>query len=73
MASESLDNYPEKLPKYSNHDGYLVAGGFPVDGFRSALKYQAQDNDLFIVTYPKVCEQHIVPHRLELIINADSS
>ena len=70
MASDKLDNCPEKLPRYSNHDGYLVAGGFPVDGFRSALKYQAQDNDLFIVTYPKVCAHLIV---LEQIINADSS
>jgi hypothetical protein len=54
MASEPLDNCPEKLPRYVDHDGYLVAGGFPVDGFRSALNYESQDNDLFIVTYPKV-------------------
>ena len=42
-----------KTPKYVNHDGYLVAGGFPVEGFSSGLSYKAQDNDLFIVTYPK--------------------
>lgn len=50
MASESKN---EKLPRYINHDGYLVAGGFPVEGFNSGLKYQAKNNDLFIVTYPK--------------------
>lgn len=60
MASEPLDNRPEKLPKYVNHDGYLVAGGFPVDGFRSALSYKAHDNDLFVVTYPKVCVKRMV-------------
>ncbi|KAL7435026.1 hypothetical protein ACHAXH_005921 [Discostella pseudostelligera] len=68
MPSESLDNCPEKLPRYSNHDGYLVAGGFPVDGFRSALKYQAQDNDLFIVTYPK-CGTTWTQHIVYLILN----
>ncbi len=49
----------EKLPRYVNHEGYLVAGGFPVDGFKSALKYEAQANDLFVVTYPKVCVKRI--------------
>ena len=43
-----------KTPKYINHDGYLVAGGFPVEGFSSGLSYKAKDNDLFICTYPKV-------------------
>lgn len=54
MASETPRQEEEKLPRYTNNDGYRVAGGFPVEGFRSGLKYQAQDNDLFIVTYPKV-------------------
>ncbi len=27
--------------------------GFPVEGFTSALKYQAQPSDIFLVTYPK--------------------
>lgn len=56
MASQSTPNAngQEKLPRYINHDGYLVAGGFPVEGFNSGLKYKAQDDDLFIVTYPKV-------------------
>ena len=54
MASNAPDTSQEKLPRYRDHGGYLVAGGFPVEGFSSALSYQAQDNDLFIVTYPKV-------------------
>ncbi len=54
MASKDPDTCQEKLPRYRDHGGYLVAGGFPVEGFSSALKYQAQDNDVFIVTYPKV-------------------
>ncbi len=27
--------------------------GFPIEGFTSALKYQAQPSDIFLVTYPK--------------------
>lgn len=55
MASESADDSGrEKLPRYVEHDGYFVAGGFPVEGLRSGLKYKAQADDLFIVTYPKV-------------------
>jgi hypothetical protein len=56
----SSSDEPEKsqgeriLPKYRDHGGYLVAGGFPVEGFGSALKYEARDDDLFVVTYPKV-------------------
>jgi hypothetical protein len=44
----------DKTPSYTDHDGYKLAMGFPLDGFRSGLKYEAKDTDLFIVTYPKV-------------------
>lgn len=44
----------EKTPTYTDHDGYKLASGFPLDGFRSGLEYEAKDEDLFIVTYPKV-------------------
>jgi len=54
LASKAPHTSQEKLPRYRDHGGYLVAGGFPVEGFSSALSYQAQDNDLFIVTFPKV-------------------
>jgi len=47
----------EKTPSYTDHDGYKLAMGFPLDGFRSCLEYEAKDEDLFIVTYPKVCVQ----------------
>mmetsp|Transcript_9098 Transcript_9098/g.20564 ORF Transcript_9098/g.20564 Transcript_9098/m.20564 type:complete len:298 (-) Transcript_9098:120-1013(-) len=64
MASET----PEKLPRYIDNEGYLVAGGFPLEGFSSGLKYQAQDNDLFIVTYPK-CGTTWTQHISYLILN----
>lgn len=42
-----------KKPSYYNHDGFLMPKGFSVKGFISALNYQAQPSDIFIVTYPK--------------------
>jgi len=51
------------VPKYKNHNGYLIASGFPEDQFDSALQYQAQPNDLFVTSYPKcgtTLTQHIV-------------
>jgi short-subunit dehydrogenase len=65
---ENNDRVEEKLPRYRNHDGYLVAYGFPVEGFNSALTYEAQDNDLFIVTYPK-CGTTWTQHIIYLILN----
>ena len=41
-------------PSYTDHSGYLMPKGFPVDGFISSLTYEAQENDLFVATYPKV-------------------
>ena len=49
----------EKTPTYTNHDGYRLAKGFPLDGFHSGLKYEAKDEDVFIVTYPKVRTQKL--------------
>ena len=34
----------EKLPAYTNHDGFLLPVGFPTSSFDSALTYEAQDN-----------------------------
>ena len=42
-----------QLPKYTNHNGFLMPYGFPIDGFESGLQYKAQPNDLFIASYPK--------------------
>ncbi len=58
----------EKTPTYANHDGYRLAGGFPFEGFRSSLKYEAKDEDLFIVTYPK-CGTTWTQHIIYLILN----
>ena len=41
MASET-DHSQEKLPAYTDHGGFLFPKGFPVEGFRSGLNYQAQ-------------------------------
>ena len=29
----------EKLPAYTNHDGFLLPKGFPIDGFQSGLRW----------------------------------
>ena len=43
-----------KKPWYQVVDGFIVPGGFPDAGnVRSAMKYKPQDDDMFIVTYPK--------------------
>ncbi|MEA5536439.1 sulfotransferase domain-containing protein [Crocosphaera sp. XPORK-15E] len=42
-----------KKPSYHYHNGFRMPMGFPVEGFTSALNYQAQPSDIFIVTYPK--------------------
>ncbi|MGK7940304.1 MAG: sulfotransferase domain-containing protein [Crocosphaera sp.] len=42
-----------KKPSYYNHNGFLMPMGFPVEGFISALKYQAEVSDIFLITYPK--------------------
>ncbi|MEA5511736.1 sulfotransferase domain-containing protein [Crocosphaera sp. UHCC 0190] len=42
-----------KKPSYYYHNGFRMPMGFPIEGFTSALNYQAQPSDIFIVTYPK--------------------
>mmetsp|Transcript_23874 Transcript_23874/g.50030 ORF Transcript_23874/g.50030 Transcript_23874/m.50030 type:complete len:304 (+) Transcript_23874:50-961(+) len=59
---------PEKLPAYTDHGGFLLPKGFPVESFESGKTYQAQDNDLFIVTYPK-CGTTWTQHITYLILN----
>ena len=34
----------EKLPAYTNHDGFLLPVGFPTESFDSGRNYEAQDN-----------------------------
>ncbi len=52
-----------RSPRYTSHDGFLMPMGFPVEGFVSALSYEAGPEDLFVATYPKcgtTWMQHIV-------------
>lgn len=51
MISKS-QSQPKK-PSYRNHNGFLMPMGFPVEGFASAISYQARSDDIFIATYPK--------------------
>lgn len=49
--------------QYHEVDGFYLSKAFPVECVRSALRYQAQPGDLFIVSYPKcgtTWMQHIV-------------
>ncbi|MGF1486890.1 MAG: sulfotransferase domain-containing protein [Prochloraceae cyanobacterium] len=47
-----MKNQPLK-PKYISHNGFLMAKDFPPEAFKSALQYQPEATDIFIVTYPK--------------------
>ena len=40
-------------PSYTFHHNFRLPMGFPPESFDSALAYQAQPTDTFIVTYPK--------------------
>jgi len=54
---------PQQKPSYKIYKGFRIPMGFSVENFASALNYQAQPGDTFIVTYPKcgtTWTQHIV-------------
>ncbi len=38
---------------YLHNNGFRMPMGFPSEGFESGLRYQAQRDDIFLVTYPK--------------------
>jgi hypothetical protein len=42
-----------RKPSYTNHDGFFMPMGFPVEGFTSAHEYLPQPGDVFVSTYPK--------------------
>ena len=55
------------LPSYTDHNGFLLPKGFPVQGFITGLTYEAQPNDVFVVTYPK-CGTTWMQHLVYLIL-----
>jgi hypothetical protein len=40
-------------PRYRINDGFRMPLGFPAEGFRSGLLYEAAAGDVFVCTYPK--------------------
>jgi hypothetical protein len=64
-----------KGPTYTDHNGFLMPKGFPIEGFKSGLKYSAGADDLFIATYPKcefflltdtTCKPFLMPKQMHL-------
>lgn len=62
-TSTSHTNYPS----YTNHNGYLMPKGFPVEGFISGLKYNANPDDLFVATVRST------PHRKLILFQSITS
>ena len=48
----TLEINPKK-PQYYFHNGFRMPMGFPPEGFKSGINYQAEASDIFITTYPK--------------------
>jgi hypothetical protein len=47
-----MPSAPRK-PRYTVHGGFRMPMGFPVEGFESGQRYEAQPGDVFVSTYPK--------------------
>ena len=43
----------QRKPSYTDHEGFLMPMGFPLEAFGSALQYAARPSDIFICAYPK--------------------
>ncbi|MEE3196825.1 MAG: sulfotransferase domain-containing protein [Pseudomonadota bacterium] len=43
----------QRKPSYTDHKGFLMPMGFPLEAFGSALQYTARPSDIFICAYPK--------------------
>ncbi len=57
-----------KKPHYYLHNGFRMPMGFPPEGFKSGISYQAQTSDIFIATYPK-CGTTWTQYLVWLILN----
>jgi hypothetical protein len=57
-----------KVPSYTNHNGFLMPFGFPTHNFSNALTYKPQHNDLFVATYPK-CGTTLMQHIVYTMLN----
>lgn len=58
-----MPDSPEYKPRYRIYQNFRLPMGFPVESFESALHYPAQQDDIFVVTYPKcgtTWTQHIL-------------
>ncbi len=42
-----------RKPRYYYHNGFRMPMGFPPESFESGIRYLAQPDDIFVVTYPK--------------------
>ena len=58
----------KRLPRYTNHNGFLMPYGFPAENFDSSLTYQPHDSDIFVSTYPK-CGTTWTQHIVYMIMN----
>jgi hypothetical protein len=48
-----VNGRPTRKPRYTLHGDFRMPLGFPVEGFRSGLRYAPQAGDIFVATYPK--------------------
>eukprot|EP01025_Chloroclados_australasicus_P027591 TRINITY_DN2734_c0_g1_i1.p1 TRINITY_DN2734_c0_g1~~TRINITY_DN2734_c0_g1_i1.p1 ORF type:complete len:290 (-),score=26.82 TRINITY_DN2734_c0_g1_i1:749-1618(-) len=48
-----MDGKERNLPSYIEFDGFKVPAAYNIENLKSALKYQAQAEDIFVCTYPK--------------------
>ncbi|KAH7941142.1 hypothetical protein HPB49_010336 [Dermacentor silvarum] len=63
-----MERSMEYYQQYHEVDGLYISKGFPVECVRSALRYEVQPGDLFIVSYPK-CGTTWMQHIVYNIIN----
>lgn len=58
----------KRIPRYTNHNGFLMPYGFPAENFDTCLSYKPEDTDIFVSTYPK-CGTTWTQHIVYMIVN----